>query len=219
MRRHADDCAAVVEHLGGEPVVAVGQSMGGLVAVALAATRPDHVERLVLVDGGLPMALPDGDLDEILDAVLGPSIARLRQTFPSWAAYLDFWRPHPALSECWNDDVEAYLRYDLGGTEPELRSRAREDAVREDGADTLRVEQLERWLEAVECPIGLLRAERDVMNRATPLLPDEAVAPWREKLPQLKDEVVPDTNHFSVAFGETGAKTIAHLAMGGNELR
>ena len=44
-------------------------------------------------------------------------------------AYLDFWRAHPALTQNWTKDVEAYACYDLTGDPGSLRSRAREDAV------------------------------------------------------------------------------------------
>jgi pimeloyl-ACP methyl ester carboxylesterase len=151
--------------------------------------------------------------------VLGPAIERLRMTFPSEEAYLEFWRPHPALSEAWSEDVEAYLRYDLHGEPPKLRSRVSEEAVREDGVDTLRADALAQALLNTVCPITLLRAERDALNRPSPLFPEEAVAPWRDRLPHMKDEVVPDTNHYSLAVGERGAKTVAHHAMGAKEER
>jgi pimeloyl-ACP methyl ester carboxylesterase len=44
------DAAFVVERLRLQPVVAVGQSVGGLTALSLAARRPDLVRGLVLVD-------------------------------------------------------------------------------------------------------------------------------------------------------------------------
>ena len=213
---HAADCAAVLEQLGSWPAVVVGESMGGFVSVVLAATRPELVERLVLVDGGLPLAVPEGlDPDVVLEAILGPSIERLGRTFPSREAYREFWRPHPALQEEWNEDVEAYLDYDLIGEEPDLRSRVSQEAVRGDGRATLeRVDLLTSSLEALRCPVVLVRAPRDVMNRPTPLQPDELVAQWREKVPQLKDEVVEDTNHYTIVFGERGAKTIAEHVRG-----
>jgi len=99
--------------------------------VLAAAGRPELVERLVLIDGGLPMAVPDGtDLDQLLDATLGPAVARLSQTFPSEQAYLDFFRAHPALGPHWNADVEAYVSYDLTGPPGAMRSRVKEEAVR-----------------------------------------------------------------------------------------
>lgn len=47
--RMADDCAALVAHLGSEPVTLLGHSMGGMVAMECAARYPHLVENLVLV--------------------------------------------------------------------------------------------------------------------------------------------------------------------------
>jgi pimeloyl-ACP methyl ester carboxylesterase len=49
--------ARFIEHVGGGPAVVVGNSMGGLVAVQLAAERPDLVARIVLVGAALPRPL------------------------------------------------------------------------------------------------------------------------------------------------------------------
>ena len=80
--RHARDVVAVLRHFGGRPVLA-GHSMGAYVALLARDAHPELVRRLVLVDGGLPLPVPEGiDLDAALDATLGPAIARLGQTFP-----------------------------------------------------------------------------------------------------------------------------------------
>jgi pimeloyl-ACP methyl ester carboxylesterase len=212
MRAHADDCAAALDHVGADTVVVVGESMGAFVAVVLAATRPKLVERLVLVDGGLPPPMPEGiDVDQILDAVLGPAIARLRQTFPSHEAYLDFWKAHPALSEDWSDDIEAYLLYDLEPAEDGgFKSKVSEAAVRADGAQNITdVDVVADALRALTCPVTLLRAARGLLNQPVPLLPDFVVDTWRSQIPQLIDEVVDDTNHYTICFGERGAKVVA----------
>ena len=95
--RHARDVTAVLRHFGGRPVLA-GHSMGAYIALLTRDARPELVRRLVLVDGGLPLPVPESaDLDALLDATLGPAIARLGQTFPTTEAYLEFWRAHPAL--------------------------------------------------------------------------------------------------------------------------
>lgn len=209
MQAHAADCAAVIEALTDEPVTVVGESMGGFVAVFLAAAFPALVRSVVLVDGGLPLPLPDGpEPDAIIDALLGPAVARLRLEFPSLDAYLDRWRDHPALREAWGPDVEAYLAYDLTGDAPALRSKVSEPSVRADGADTiLHVDRLEDALGRVSCPVHLLRATRNLLNAEPPLLPDSAVDGWRHVL--SSDTVVADTNHYSIAFGERGARAIA----------
>lgn len=209
MEVHAEDCAAVIGAVGGAPVVVVGESMGAFVAVHLAASHPDLVRAVVLVDGGLPLPLPDGlDPDAILDALLGPAVERLRLEFASVDAYFDYWRAHPALGSTWSAEVEAYLAYDLTGEPPHLRSSVSEVAVRADGADTIvHAGRLAEALEHLRCPVHLLRAARNLVDAEPPLLPDSAVEPWRHVL--ASDTVVPDTNHYSIMFGEAGARAVA----------
>lgn len=209
MAQHADDCAAVLDSLGGEATLILGVSMGAYVGVMLAARRPDLVERLVLVDGGLPLPLPEGtDPMELAEALLGPSLDRLRMTFPSFEKYLDFWREHPAVAETWNEHAEAYLAYDLTGSEPELRSRVSEEAIRADMLDSIgKPRQIDEALDTLTCPVFLLRATRGLLN-GPPLMPEELVAVWRERIPQLEDELIDDTNHYSIVLGERGAQAI-----------
>lgn len=56
---HAADAAFVVEQLGLSRVVVVGQSMGGLVAMLLAARRPECVAGLVIVEADPDEGSPD----------------------------------------------------------------------------------------------------------------------------------------------------------------
>lgn len=54
------DAVSLIEQVAGGPVIVVGQSMGGLVATYLAASRPDLVHHLVLIEAGIrPMTQAD----------------------------------------------------------------------------------------------------------------------------------------------------------------
>ena len=115
-----------------------GHSLGAYLALLIFDRAPDVFDGLLLVDGGLPLPVPDGaDLDALLDASLGPALARLRESYPSVDAYFDFWRAHPALKDAWNGYLEEYLRYDLTGVDGVLRSRVSEEAARADGRELL----------------------------------------------------------------------------------
>src|SRR6266568_3201599 len=181
--RHARDVVAVLRHFGG---------------------------RLVLVDGGLPLPVPEGtDLDATLDATLGPAIARLGQTFPSTDSYLDFWRAHPALAGHWTPDVEAYVRYDLTGEPGQLRSRVVGDAVRADGRDVLAEKPFADALLRLTRPTPLLTAPAGMFGAPPPLIPHEVVAAWQERVPALRPQLVPAVNHYTIMFDKEGAAAVS----------
>jgi pimeloyl-ACP methyl ester carboxylesterase len=209
--RHAADVNQVVAGLGAGRVVLVGHSMGAYVAVLAAAAGPQLYRRVVLVDGGLPAPLPEGaDPDEVLAAVVGPALTRLRQTFADEQAYLDFFRAHPAFTGAWSDDVEAYVRYDLAGPPGAMRSRVREDAAREDGRDQLlSAERIGAALVSLPMPTLLLTAPNGMLGSPPGFLSDELIAHWRQAAPHLRIETVPDTNHYTLTLGPLGAATIA----------
>jgi pimeloyl-ACP methyl ester carboxylesterase len=58
LRTHAAAVAALVESLGEPPVHLFGNSLGGTVAMVLAATRPELVRTLTLVSPALPVLRP-----------------------------------------------------------------------------------------------------------------------------------------------------------------
>ncbi len=138
MRQHAKDLVSILDHVGIDSATVVGHSMGGFVAAAFANDHADRLDGLVLVDGGVTIAsLPEGaDIDEVLTAILGPTMERLSMTFASVDEWLAFWKRHPSLQD-WNDAIEGYVMADLRGEAPALRSSCAIDAIRADGADTL----------------------------------------------------------------------------------
>jgi pimeloyl-ACP methyl ester carboxylesterase len=211
MSQHARDVAAAMRGFGLSDAVVVGHSMGAFVALALAAEHPELVRGAVLVDGGLPLEPPPGvDATQLLDVALAPQMARLRTSFPTFEAYLDFWRALPPFAgERWNGWVEDYLRYDLGGTAPQLRPKASEAAVRGDFLDTLATERLRERLRAVAVPTLLLRATEGFNPGTPPLLPDDLVAREGALVADLTDRVVDDTTHYTIALGPHGAGVVA----------
>ena len=194
MARHADDLVAVLDHAGAADALTVGHSMGGFVAVVTADRHPGRFRDLVLVDGGLPLdlgSLGDLPIEEAVRAVIGPALDRLRMTFPSRQAYLEYWRPHLALAGEWNDYIERSSSYDLAGQAPELASSVREEAVLEDSASELRSGDVERALGHLAQPVVLVRAPLGMFNQEPPLYPDPVVDAAGGRIPQLADVLVP----------------------------
>lgn len=209
MAVHRDDQLAILDALDVERALLVGHSMGAYVMARLAADHPDRARAVVLVDGGLTLPVPpDLDVQNFLDAFLGPAIARLRQMFASREAYHDFWRAHPAFG---NDDVldadlVAYTDHDLEGVPPTCRSSVREAAVRADGAE---VHTAGEPAHRLTMPAVLLRAPRGLLDEPNPMIPADLAATWQAEDPDQRDVVeVPDVNHYTIVLGR-GCATVA----------
>ena len=79
---HVADMRGVLDHFAVERAVVTGWSLGGFIAANTAADLGDRASALVLVDGGLPLALPEGfDVVEAEDALFEPLLERYRQRF------------------------------------------------------------------------------------------------------------------------------------------
>jgi pimeloyl-ACP methyl ester carboxylesterase len=135
--------AEVVRELGGVPVLVVGHSTGGAVALQLALTDPNLVAGLVLVNTGPNMAA-HGDVESIIAGVLGPDGDRVR------AAVLDrsFAAPLPGAVR------QALLDY-ADGVDP----RAAVDVLRSQKAL-----DLAPLLGSLRCPTAVVHGVRDTVR-------------------------------------------------------
>lgn len=211
MARHADDLIATLDALGVQRATVAGHSMGGFVALVFAHRHPDRVHRLLLVDGGVPLPVPDGvSTEQLIEAILGPALARLSMTFPDRAAYRAFWQAHPAFRGSWNADVEAYVDYDLVGEPAALRSSVSLEAVRADSVDQIEGAALRAAVQdAAAGPLFLLRAPLGLQDEPPGLYPEPLLTSYASRLPRLRWETVPAVNHYSLLLGETGARAVA----------
>lgn len=216
MVAHAADVAAVLDHSGLEQATVLGHSMGGFAALVAAHRHPTRVARLVLVDGGLPLALPEAVLalppDELIGAVIGPALTRLRMTFPSREAYRELWTAHPALAADWGPIIEAYVDEDLVGDAPELRPGATEESVLADGTSELLHDDVERAVDALVTPTSLVAASFGLLAAdAPPLYSDDQIADFADAHEAVQVHRVPDVNHYTILLSERGADAVARI--------
>ena len=214
MSAHADDLAAVLDHLGIDRTLVVGHSMGAFVGLVLADRHPDRVSRLLLVDGGLPLAVPEGlSADEVISLVLGPVAERLAMRFASVEEYFDFWRRHPAFAHDWSPALEDYLTYDLVGSEPELRPATSYDAMAADTVDMNTGTALRDALGRMQHPALLLTAPRGLFDETPGLYESTRLAAMLESLPLVTAREVEDVNHYTITMAEPGAKVVAEAVL------
>jgi pimeloyl-ACP methyl ester carboxylesterase len=214
LRTHASDLHAVAEAIG-EPVVLAGHSMGAFVAVHAAHDRPDLFSRVVLVDGGVALPVPEGaDPDQVLDQTLGPAIERLGRTYASVDDYVEVFRTHPAMAPTWDEAMDAYARYDTIETPEGIRSRALEDAVRADGRDMLvSGADYDPELRAMTLPVELLAAPYGMFGQPGGLLPADRLSAY-DDVAHVAVETVPDVNHYTILFAPHATERVAQAMVG-----
>ncbi|GAB3881275.1 alpha/beta fold hydrolase [Terrabacter terrigena] len=89
LRRHTDDAASLLERLGGRPATVVGWSAGGLIALDLAATRPDLVGAVVILEA--PLSAKTHPRPELLAGVFRAKFSAARGRDRQGAEYFLRW--------------------------------------------------------------------------------------------------------------------------------
>ncbi|MFI5958387.1 alpha/beta hydrolase [Cryptosporangium sp. NPDC051539] len=212
IERHAEDALAILDALGVEKAIVAGHSMGGFVASVLAHRNPARVERLVLVDGGIPFPPITDDVDKVMEALLGPALSRLEVTWPDRDAVHVFWKAHPALSD-WNPFIEAYADYDVGDGDTDLRSRIAADHIRADGRDMhlgRAAKDAYADLPNQPFPAVFLHAERGLLNESAALYADPAK--YDDHLAVVR---LPGSNHYTILFQPQYAAAVARALENG----
>jgi pimeloyl-ACP methyl ester carboxylesterase len=192
---HNEDLRGLLDHFGLRKAVLIGHSLGAHIAVRFAATHPERVAKLVLVDGGIDVRA------EVLDS-LRPAINRLGVEFPSLDMFLGFVRMLPMFEGRWNDYLERYFRYDVeelpAGT---VRSKAARHAIEEE-IGNLERERLWVYHHQVKAPTLIFRAPDGLLTPTDCLMTQDEAEALAHAIPRSKLVVVPGTNHYTVLLGQ-----------------
>jgi pimeloyl-ACP methyl ester carboxylesterase len=179
----------------------VGHSMGAHVAARLSAEQPERAAGLVLLDGGLPRPAPinasDGEPED--EATPG----RMETPCSSADEYVAGWRTHPAFERAWDDDVEAYARYDMTEDGRGARCVVSQEAVMADTFDLMFDGVSRKAINRVRAPTRLLRAPRGPLDDDYPMIPSDYLEDFAAEHPDLHVEHVPDVNHYTIVLGDS----------------
>jgi pimeloyl-ACP methyl ester carboxylesterase len=209
-----------IETVADRPVILVGNSMGGLVALLEAAAEPDAVAGLVLVDAALPLvpARPDPLVTIAFAAYATPGVGRFvlarRRTAPAPAQVALVLRmccvdpsrvPAPVVAHH-VEMIEARAGYADAGRDFLVAARSVLATVTVAGARAYR-----RRMAAVRAPVLMVHGARD---RLVPLRAARAVA---RRHPSWRLVVLPDAGHVPQLElpAETAAAILDWLAAAG----
>ena len=216
---HLADLNAVLDHFEVPRAVLAGHSLGAYIAGSFATRYPRRTAALVLADSGLPFRrVPEGDPAEVIERAFGAAIGRLRMTFGSVEEYVARWRSHPAFARAfqpgfmsgWDDDLEAYARYDVTGEPGAVRCVVSEPAVMADSEEMILDEGTRTALDHVRAPIVLLRASRGVNGYDLPLIARHQVLRFAAEHPDAYVQDVWGVNHYTLVLGPSlGSRRVA----------
>lgn len=212
MAVHARDLAAVLDKLDIDHAVVVGHSMGAFAALVFAHLYPQRVDRIVLIDGGLPLDVPTGlSSDQVIAHVLGPAADRLAMRFESVEDYLDFWRQHPAFAGDWSAGVEDYLTYDLVGVAPELHPSTSYEVMTDDTIDLNTGDAIVKALTSLAHPTLFVTAPKGLFDQVPGLYAGDRLKEMLVAMPNLRHQEIPDVNHYTIVMSDRGAAATAKL--------
>jgi pimeloyl-ACP methyl ester carboxylesterase len=211
----AGDLAAVLDRLGGAPVGVAGWSAGGRVALALAARRPDLVDRVVVIGTPAPHEevpwIPDEE-QAMLDALRGlpPEAVHATMNEQFGAMLSNFASPGDAMGLLGVSSAD-----DAALASPGVRERLATmlDAALAQGAAGMIADiagyTLQPWgfePEAVRAKTLLLYGSQD------PVAGHRHASWWKEHIPGSRVEMVPGAGHMLVF--PMWARALSHLAPG-----
>lgn len=213
MAAHADDVVAVLDALGEDRVPVIGHSMGAFVAVVLADRHPSRVSRLVLVDGGLPLDVPEGlTPEQTVAVILGPTAERLARRWSGVEEYREgFWRSHPAFADDWSTQLEEYIAYDLVPDGEVYRPATSYQTTVDDTVDLNTGTAVPDALSRLDVPTTLVTVPRGLQNEIPGLYPEAHLARLLEQSPQVHHVPLADLNHYTVVMSARGASALGPL--------
>lgn len=212
--QHLADLGAVlntVVHQDGG-VTVLGHGSGGALGVLLAATYPDLVDKLVLVDARLPSPtdVSAGSLTVELPSVRD----RLAATFDNRAEYHALARRQPAFA-AWTAHIREYVDYELVEDSEKVRCRTSYEALEADALDWMeRGPQVADALRSVEVPVVCLRAGQGMHGEPPPLVDDDAVRWLTGLVPSVRWITEPAANHYTIVNSPPHVRRLSSELLG-----
>ena len=197
MADHAGDIIGLLDALEMESVVLGGHSFGGLLTFYMAATFPERVKKLVIIDAAAEAARTD------VVELIRPSLQRLERTMPSADAFISATKTVPYYHDgFWDEKLEAYYLADIETLDDgSVRTRAR--AAHIDQAITgVLAEDWRELLGKITQPVLFLHAPEGFGPPGTAsVISVEGAQATQDMLKDCTYKQMPG-NHITMVFGK-----------------
>lgn len=203
---HVDDLFAVADWFGLDAAIGLGHSLGAFVALLAAQRNPRLFAGMMLVDGGLPLAVPiSASAAEHSSAVRG---ARGSLVFDSRKDYRDFWRAHPGMCGVWSQKHAEYCDYEVVEVDGGFRWAGNAEALAKDAQELYGTARFRSALETISVPTTLIAASRGLFNEEIGIYSQRQLAHARLEYPQVRF-LTSDHSHFVSVLSREGAADLA----------
>lgn len=207
---HAADAAEIAHLLGAGSMSVVGWSMGAFVALQLAATEPQLLDAVVLIDACGPTSEPANSMIQTV-------IDRLGVVHPSVRQYVELVQRLGAIVP-WSPFWEGYFEYELESVVGGVRPRTSREAVAEDFDYGTSHDPRRLW-PGLTIPTQLVRAVLPIVPGG-PFIVSEQDRDDFVRLVPAAELVEVDANHYGVVANATTADSITgflqrHVSNGG----
>lgn len=190
---HTADLVELMDRERLDRVAFAGHSLGAMIGVHLAATHPDRISRLVLVDGG-------SDVTDDVDALLSPVVERLERTYPSREAYVEYLKGLPDFEDRWDENLERYYAGDVRPTDGGWRHHADLETVSYDREKMHGFPLSELW-PRIRCPTLVLLSTVGLGGSDNGfILPPQDARLMQETIPDCALVEVEDINHYDILY-------------------
>lgn len=196
VENHCSDIESVLQDLGLESVIFLGHSLGAFIAAYFAATRPESVEKAVLLDGG-------GQLSQEQTAKtyqgIKASVERLGKVYPSYESYIEEIKKAPFFKK-WSKYLDIYFQYESEVlNDGSVRSRVYPGAIEEEVANFGKI-GIDKYYGRISCPVLIVRATEGMLGTDDLLLPEDVTKRMEREIGNARRVDIAGANHYSLIF-------------------
>jgi len=207
---HAEDVERVADHFAVERPIVAGWSLGGFIAANAAERLGTRAKGTVLVDGGVPLPLPDDfDPSAVQDALIEPAMRRYRMKLATREDHRAVWRNHPALRDpaLFGPELLEAIDDELEETIDGFRFRVNLESLRYDVLDTLRA-QTRTAVTRLASPATFVWSERGLEDEPVGYYPLEMARAFA-RAHGLRLAEGRGLNHYASMVSPRGAAIVA----------